>query len=216
MTSTRAQKLNEIGPNPSSPKALGDLLMRWISDLSPAYTRFASVYSVAFDSYGPVQSNPRLAPTLESLPWPSSLPPPDPDDPEYLPSPSLDQLFELPVARIDYYRKLFAKLLKSTQEGRADHALLVDANDQLDQLSRQCELGSRRQVGGGEREESQVGVALGSPLPAPTPLPAPIPTVPASMTARSEERSSGESGRVDSPASRYVSLTRPFHHSHQR
>lgn len=24
-------KLNEIGPNPSSPKALGDLLMRWVS-----------------------------------------------------------------------------------------------------------------------------------------------------------------------------------------
>lgn len=24
------QKLKEIGPNPSSPKALGDLLMRWV------------------------------------------------------------------------------------------------------------------------------------------------------------------------------------------
>lgn len=23
-------KLNDIGPNPSSPKALGDLLMRWV------------------------------------------------------------------------------------------------------------------------------------------------------------------------------------------
>lgn len=25
------QSLREIGPNPSSPKALGDLLMRWVS-----------------------------------------------------------------------------------------------------------------------------------------------------------------------------------------
>ncbi len=25
------QRLKEIGPNPSSPKALGDLLMRWVS-----------------------------------------------------------------------------------------------------------------------------------------------------------------------------------------
>ena len=28
----RLQKLKEIGTNPSSPKALGDLLMRWVCD----------------------------------------------------------------------------------------------------------------------------------------------------------------------------------------
>jgi hypothetical protein len=30
-------KLNEIGPNPSSPKALGDLLMRWVSANNTSY-----------------------------------------------------------------------------------------------------------------------------------------------------------------------------------
>jgi hypothetical protein len=29
---TNPQKLKEIGPNPSDPKALGDLLMRWVID----------------------------------------------------------------------------------------------------------------------------------------------------------------------------------------
>jgi len=32
-------KLNEIGPKPSSPKALGDLLMRWVSGVAPMFNR---------------------------------------------------------------------------------------------------------------------------------------------------------------------------------
>ncbi|GAA5925642.1 uncharacterized protein JCM15063_005079 [Sporobolomyces koalae] len=98
-------KLNEIGPNPSSPKALGDLLMRWISDIEPAYSRYGSTLLLDFDSYPPVQSNPKLAPILASLPWPGTLPSPD----QYGVSPnqvSLDRLFELPVHRIRYYKKL--------------------------------------------------------------------------------------------------------------
>lgn len=30
-------KLNDIGPNPSSPKALGDLLMRWVGAIFSYY-----------------------------------------------------------------------------------------------------------------------------------------------------------------------------------
>ncbi|KAG8782987.1 hypothetical protein FRC15_005959 [Serendipita sp. 397] len=33
-------QLKEIGPNPSSPKALGDLLMRWVDDLEQPYSRY--------------------------------------------------------------------------------------------------------------------------------------------------------------------------------
>jgi len=35
LLSSSQQKLKEIGPNPSSPKALGDLLMRWVSPRPP-------------------------------------------------------------------------------------------------------------------------------------------------------------------------------------
>jgi hypothetical protein len=145
------QKLNEIGPNPSSPKALGDLLMRWISDIEPAYTRYATTISLDFDSYDLVQSNPKLAPILASLPWPSSLPsPPSPSDAVV----TMDRLFKLPFYRVRYYQRLYAKLLRSTQEGRSDHALLVSANEKLAKLEEMCEEGRKRSVlGPGGKEE---------------------------------------------------------------
>ncbi|GAA5878322.1 hypothetical protein JCM3774_001986 [Rhodotorula dairenensis] len=133
-------KLLEIGPNPSSPKALGDLLMRWVDDVEPAYTRYATTYALDYDSFEPVQSNPNLAPILADLDWPASLP----VQPQS--RVTLDRLFELPLYRIQYYQRLYAKLLRSTQEGRSDHALLVSANEKLAQLEVLCEEGKRRSV----------------------------------------------------------------------
>ncbi|GAA5999679.1 hypothetical protein JCM10207_005866 [Rhodosporidiobolus poonsookiae] len=134
-------KLLEIGPSPSSPKALGDLLMRWISDIEPAYTRYATTIQLDFDLYTPVQSNPKLGPILASLPFPASLPPPSQPEPV-----TLDRLFSLPLHRIKYYQRLYAKLLRSTQEGRSDHALLVSANEKLARLDALCDEGTQRSV----------------------------------------------------------------------
>ncbi|KWU42010.1 hypothetical protein RHOSPDRAFT_21929 [Rhodotorula sp. JG-1b] len=133
-------KLLEIGPNPSSPKALGDLLMRWVDDIEPAYTRYATTYALDYDSFEPVQSNPNLAPILAQLDWPASLPPSSQT------GVSLDRLFELPLYRVQYYQRLYAKLLRSTQEGRSDHALLVSANEKLAHLESLCEQGKQRSV----------------------------------------------------------------------
>jgi hypothetical protein len=52
---------------------------------------------------------------------------------------SLDALFILPFTRLRYYRKLYARLLRSTKEGRSDHRLLVVANQRLDGLVSQTE-----------------------------------------------------------------------------
>ncbi|GAA5948659.1 hypothetical protein JCM21900_005204 [Sporobolomyces salmonicolor] len=146
-------KLLEIGPNPSSPKALGDLLMRWISDLEPAYTRYASTLQLDFDSYAPVQSNPKLPPILASLSWPGTLPGPEGDEAATV---TLDHLFQLPIYRIHYYKKLYAKLLRSTQEGRSDHALLVSANEKLARLEQlAAESRARSVLSPEEREEMQ-------------------------------------------------------------
>jgi hypothetical protein len=195
------QKLNDIGPNPSSPKALGDLLMRWITDIEPAYSRYGSTLLLDFDSYAPVQSNPKLAPILSSLPWPGTLPSFD----QYgLSSPqvSLDVLFELPVHRIRYYKKLYAKLLRSTQEGRSDHALLVTANDKLAKLEKLAEEGKKRSVLGtgeeriaeGEQTVAREGQASSSQGTRKMP-----PKL--DLKILQEERNSGESGRIDSPSS---------------
>ncbi|CDW97952.1 hypothetical protein [Sporisorium scitamineum] len=130
--------LKEIGPNPSSPKALGDLLMKWIDDLETPYSRFCDNYLADFDAWSTVQSNPRLAKLLEDVsgatdaegrPVIFSDRKRDPNEPW-----TLDSLFALPHLRLKYYKRLYSRLLKSTQPGRSDHRLLVRANEKLDEL----------------------------------------------------------------------------------
>ncbi|KAJ7293659.1 hypothetical protein C8J57DRAFT_1429420 [Mycena rebaudengoi] len=141
-------KLKEIGTNPSSPKALGDLLMRWIDDLEGPYTIYCAKFCSGFDVWEPVQSNSRLAPVMTS--FSATNPPPtwalSPDEPEN-PIWTLDSLFLLPKARLKYYRKLYSRLLKSTTPGRSDHRLLVGALDKLDKLLDTLEAREQIQVG---------------------------------------------------------------------
>jgi hypothetical protein len=47
---------------------------------------------------------------------------------------TLDDLFLLPKARLKYYKKLYNRLLKTTEPGRSDHRLLVGALDTLEFL----------------------------------------------------------------------------------
>lgn len=117
--------------------------MRWVDDVEPAYTRYARTFALDYDSYEPVQSNPNLAPILAELEWPASLPAPSTASSSRV---TLDRLFELPLYRVQYYKRLYAKLLRSTQEGRSDHALLVSANEKLAILESLCEEGRRRSV----------------------------------------------------------------------
>ncbi|KAF6766283.1 hypothetical protein DFP72DRAFT_1028953 [Ephemerocybe angulata] len=120
-------KLKEIGSNPSSPKALGDLLMRWIDDLEAPYTAYCTKFCVGFDSWEPVQSNAKLPQVLSTF---SESNPPTGNAEVW----TLDALFLLPKGRLKYYRKLYSRLLKSTAPGRSDHKLLVSALDTLDRL----------------------------------------------------------------------------------
>jgi hypothetical protein len=85
-----------------------------------------------FDSYAPILRNTLLPGILVDI---SSLSPPPPP----LTAWSLDALFILPYSRLRYYRKLYARLLRSTKEGRSDHRLLVVANQRLDSLVSQTE-----------------------------------------------------------------------------
>ncbi|KAJ7070956.1 hypothetical protein C8F01DRAFT_1314780, partial [Mycena amicta] len=146
-------KLKEIGTNPSSPKALGDLLMRWIDDLEAPYTIYCTRYSGGFDDWDPIQSNTRLPSIMSN--FSATHPPPvwamAPD--AEVPTWTLDGLFLLPKARLKYYRKLYARLLKSTTPGRSDHRLLVGALDKLDKLLDTLE----------SREQIRVGASQGPP-----------------------------------------------------
>ncbi|KAK1232700.1 hypothetical protein PQX77_004176 [Marasmius sp. AFHP31] len=119
-------KLKEIGT--SSPKALGDLLIRWVDDLEGPYTNYCTQYRFGFDEWEPVKSNARLAPILAT--FSAANPPPSSDTSLW----TLDDLFLLPKGRLKYYKKLYTRLLKSTQAGRSDHRLLVDALEKLEKL----------------------------------------------------------------------------------
>ncbi|KAJ4486253.1 hypothetical protein J3R30DRAFT_3445453 [Lentinula aciculospora] len=141
-------KLKEIGTNPSSPKALGDLLMRWIDDLETPYSTYCSKFLSGFNMWEPVQSNPKLGPILVNF---SSSNPPSSGDEIW----TLDTLFLLPKARLKYYKKLYGRLLKSTAPGRSDHRLLVGAVDKLDRLLDTLE----------QREIIRVGFPENSPAP---------------------------------------------------
>ncbi|KAJ6610077.1 hypothetical protein B0H10DRAFT_2294124 [Mycena sp. CBHHK59/15] len=140
-------KLKEIGTNPSSPKALGDLLMRWIDDLEGPYTTYCAKFCGGFDDWEPVQSNSRLPSVMAS--FSASNPPPtwaiasDSSEPIW----TLDALFLLPKARLKYYRKLYSRLLRSTTPGRSDHRLLVGALDKLDKLLDTLETREQIKVG---------------------------------------------------------------------
>ncbi|EIW86628.1 hypothetical protein CONPUDRAFT_134026 [Coniophora puteana RWD-64-598 SS2] len=128
-----AAKLKDIGSSPSSPKAIGDLLMKWIDDLDKPYSNYCAKYCSGFDDWEPVRSNPRLPGVLEAF---TESSPPSSNVAQALGMPesacwTLDYIFLLPKARIQYYRKLYNRLLKSTTPGKSDHRLLTSAVEKL-------------------------------------------------------------------------------------
>ena len=97
---------------------------------------YADRYCIGFDDWEPVKSNSKLPTVLQAFsasnPPPSALP-----QHTRLLNPSLwtlDALFLLPKGRLQYYRKLYSKLLKSMTPGRSDHRLLTGALVKLDDL----------------------------------------------------------------------------------
>lgn len=111
-----------------------------IDDLDAPYTKFCTNFAAGFDGWEPIASNSRLPPILATLstvhpPSLALLPPPLADSDFSLPPTwTLDALFALPRARLKYYKKLYTRLLKSTQPGRSDHKLLTGAVDKLESL----------------------------------------------------------------------------------
>lgn len=133
--------------------------MGWVVEIEPAYSRFAGSYRTGFDTFPPILANSKVRPTLDDLEWPKTLP----ATPSQT-SLTLDDLFSLPVNRIAYYKKLFSKLLRSTKEGKSDHALLVEANSKLDRVANECKRGATIKISQPDMDSS---TATSPPLPAP-------------------------------------------------
>ncbi|OSX67454.1 hypothetical protein POSPLADRAFT_1030496 [Postia placenta MAD-698-R-SB12] len=131
-------KLKDVGANSGSSSArdLGDLVMRWVDHIETAYASYCSKFCTGFDTWELVQSNSRLPTVLAmfSATNPPPLPATAPEHPAEPPLWTLDRLFLLPRDRLEYYRKLYTKLMKSTVPGREDHRLLSNALDKIDTL----------------------------------------------------------------------------------
>ena len=103
-----------------------------IDDLEAPYAKYATSFLTGFDSWSAVTRNTILPGILQDI---TISTPPTPPLQQW----SLDALFLLPYTRLRYYRKLYARLLRSTKEGRSDHRLLVVANQRLEGLVNQTE-----------------------------------------------------------------------------
>lgn len=109
-----------------------------IDDLEAPYMRYCDNYFADFDTWSAVQTNARLGPLLLEISEATQADgsPVVFSDKKRRPGDTwtLDALFALPQSRLKYYKKLYSRLLKSTQPGRSDHRLLVGANEKLDEL----------------------------------------------------------------------------------
>ena len=138
--------------------------MSWVPEIETSYLRYCDTFHASFDTFSPVQSNDKLHTTLAALEWPSTLPSPTSEQSERV---TLDLLFQLPFERIRYYKKLFAKLLRSTQEGKSDYELLIGANETLDMLLGRSEnaLGRNVGIGGDNGRSSSASQRVAAPVP---------------------------------------------------
>lgn len=139
-----------------------------MEDLESPYNRYCDAFAAGFDQWEPVQSNPKLAGILAELS--EAIPPPPNTDP---PLWTLDMLFLLPRTRLKYYKKLYTRLLKSTNPGRSDHRLLLSATETLDNLFSKVE--SRLEIMVGENNDKTAPPPLKNvddegDLPPPPPL----------------------------------------------
>lgn len=177
------RSLQEIGPNPASPKGLGNLLMHWVDKLQPPYSQYLTTFVPNLNALPAVQSNTELAAILAQL---SREMPRSAAEPSW----TLDDFFELPLARLRFYKKLYNRLLRNTQPGRSDHVLLANANKKLDMLverAQQCKDSSAQGPVPSARPVPAPALSFGGsgappprapmpPGPAPVPISAPMST----------------------------------------
>ncbi|CAI2165174.1 4312_t:CDS:10 [Funneliformis geosporum] len=115
-------KLAKIGSSPLLARDLGDTLMSWVDDMVGPYTKYAENFRLDFDSWPEIEENSILQQTLNEISAEKNQPV------------SLDYFFDMPLKRLHYYKNLYMRLYRSTEPGRADHSLLLSANEQIDHL----------------------------------------------------------------------------------
>ncbi|RIA94808.1 hypothetical protein C1645_817512 [Glomus cerebriforme] len=115
-------RLNQIGTDLVSAKELGNALMTWVKEMEGPYSTYCKNYRRGVDLWPEIDNNLNLQQTLNVISAKRNKPV------------TLDYLFEAPLKRIRYYKKLYMRILKSSEPGRPDYDILVNANKRIDNL----------------------------------------------------------------------------------
>ncbi|KAI9316279.1 hypothetical protein BX666DRAFT_1949065 [Dichotomocladium elegans] len=113
-------KLMKIAANPQTIKELGDALMQWIDDMEVPYANFCRSFIADLNSREDVTNNPAIRQLLQNLSSSATY------------EITLETLFNAPIQQLRYYKMLYGRLLESAEPGRADHKLLLEANQRID------------------------------------------------------------------------------------
>ncbi|KAL1920482.1 uncharacterized protein VTP21DRAFT_859 [Calcarisporiella thermophila] len=152
------ENLARIGPNPVSPRELGDLLMQWVDEMEYPYTKYCKEFSRGLDMMDQVINNSKLQQKLKAI---SS---------QKFHEVTLDYLFNLPLERLYEYKNLYSRLYQSSQPGRTDHDLLFKANQRLDSVLRLANMAREKRPAnpsGGKSPEMYFPNGNGHPPPSP-------------------------------------------------
>ncbi|RUS13792.1 hypothetical protein BC937DRAFT_94774, partial [Endogone sp. FLAS-F59071] len=93
-----------------------------VNDMEAPYANFSRSFVKGLNERADIMSNPELQMVLTNL----SL--------QREENITLDTLFASPLERMRYYKKLYVRLLESTEPGRSDHKLLMQANHRIDMV----------------------------------------------------------------------------------
>ncbi|CAG8594118.1 10666_t:CDS:10 [Acaulospora morrowiae] len=108
--------------NLRSAQEIADVLMVWVDQMEGVYSKYYQEYRKGFDSWPEIEANESLQKILNDITTEKNQPV------------MLDYFFELPLKRIYYYKKLYARIYKNSEPGRADYELLTNANQRIDHL----------------------------------------------------------------------------------
>ncbi|KAJ8656980.1 hypothetical protein O0I10_007314 [Lichtheimia ornata] len=115
-------RLVKVAGDPRAMRELGDILMQWVDIIEVPYASYFRNFIIDIDRRQDITDNPALRACLDKIAPSSSGPQ------------TLKKLFDAPLERVQYYKSLYNRLLQSTRPGRADHGLLLRANQRIDTL----------------------------------------------------------------------------------
>ncbi|CAG8641057.1 9193_t:CDS:2, partial [Dentiscutata heterogama] len=116
------KRLKKIKQDPQSAESLVDVLVNWIDRMEKPYTSYCQGYIRGIESLPEIEGNIALQQTLNDI---SS---------EKNQLKTLNFFFELPLKRINYYKKFYTRQLRNSEPGSSENTHFTNAIKRIDLL----------------------------------------------------------------------------------